>query len=151
MTYSNRILNSVESIHHSTIQAAFLAMSAAAAVLLVAMFEGRAGAGCPSYFNFYHSSKTEPPCSDTTTCFDAGTQSFNCETGAKIMAYKNINPPNGWYNCTPVSGGGACTETEQACGTTQWFFSSSCNPNFSCTVMPTKSVAFCKAPIPPSP
>lgn len=102
---------------------------------------------CPSYTTDYHSSSTNPvPCSDTETCFSAAV-SFECLNTDPIEGYMNASPPSVWYNCTPLSGGGSCSEDVTACGFTVWFPSyPSCST--SCRVSPTRSIAFCRSPAP---
>jgi hypothetical protein len=74
------------------------------------------------------------PCSDTTTCFTIpDTFTVYCTNSSfKCNRYMNTNPPNSWANCAQNVGSGACSETVQPCGETNYYQAGFCTLHWQC-------------------
>ena len=128
--------------------ATLLVMTAVVAIS-VATLGATLNAACPSYSSEYTSTKGggNVPCYDTTTCFANTDFTILCVDFSVPLTYKNSAPPTDWYNCTPRSGGGSCSESLQTCGTTVWYPDSTCQT--SCTLGIVQNKQFCRSSTPP--
>jgi hypothetical protein len=116
---------------------------------VAALLSYDANAACNTFANGQIWAGAPVPCSNIEYCYLVPVGwNLTCTNDKQITTYQNTAPPGSWANCTQANASKplVCTDTNQPCGTTN-YFAGNCNAGNQCTISGgLGSVQFCKAP-----